>query len=107
MSENLTLDGLSVPLRAVRLLALDYGHLPAPTIGMSAIYPDRLQLSLHDSPADFEVWREVLGIAPDCVAFKEYGAYVSMKACAEYVGAEVELVGYADVPAVAPVGAAA
>ncbi|QNP70832.1 hypothetical protein IAG44_16250 [Streptomyces roseirectus] len=98
MNGVVTLDGLAAPLRAVRMLALDYAHLPAPTIGVSAIYPERLELSLHRSPADFEAWREVLGIAPDGVTYREFDGYVSMSVFTEYAGAELELVGYADLP---------
>ena len=34
-NEELTLDGLAVPLRALRLLAADFGHLPAPDVRVS------------------------------------------------------------------------
>jgi len=105
MNDVVTLDGLAAPLRAVRLLALDYAELPAPTIGVSVIYPERLELSLHRSPADFEAWREVLGVAPDGVTYREFDGYVSMSVSTEYAGAQLELVGYADLPDTAQAGA--
>ncbi|MGJ5898483.1 hypothetical protein ACSCBZ_42040 [Streptomyces niveiscabiei] len=105
MNGAMTLDGLAAPLRAVRLLALDYAELPAPTIGVSAIYPERLELSLHNSPADFEAWREVLGITPDGVTYREFDGYVSMSASVEYAGALLKLIGYADLSDAAPAGA--
>ncbi|WP_338683405.1 hypothetical protein QD712_22130 [Streptomyces acidiscabies] len=105
MSEKLTLDDLAAPLRAMRLLAVDYAGLPAPTVAVSVIYPDVLELRFHRSPADFEVWREVLRIAPDSLVYDEYDGCVSMRAVTEYAGARVELIGYADVPETVPVGA--
>ena len=107
MSEKLTLDDLAAPLRAVRLLTVDYAGLPAPTVAVSVIYPDVLELSFHRDPVHFEVWREALGIGPDGVRCDVFDGYVSMRVVTEYAGARVELVGYADVPAVVPVGASA
>ncbi|EGX54417.1 hypothetical protein SZN_38058, partial [Streptomyces zinciresistens K42] len=49
MSAILTLDGLSVPLGALRLLAVDFPDLPAPVVDVSSLYPERLSLSLHSS----------------------------------------------------------
>ncbi|KUN91127.1 hypothetical protein [Streptomyces caeruleatus] len=109
MSERLTLDGLSVPLRALRLLAVDFGHLPAPEIDVSTIYPDRLVLRFHGGLADFETWRNALGIAPDDVVYREQsdGRTRVLKTSIDYAGAVLELTGYGDVPAPAPVGRAA
>ncbi|BBC35861.1 uncharacterized protein SGFS_071550 [Streptomyces graminofaciens] len=106
MSEGLTLDGLAVPLRVLRLLAVDFGHLPAPEIDVSTIYPDRLVLRFHHDLADFEAWRDALGIAPDDVAYREQsdGRTRVLKAHVEYAGAVLELIGYGDVQAPVPVG---
>ncbi|MGY5131703.1 hypothetical protein ACWGJW_04720 [Streptomyces nigrescens] len=106
MSEALTLDNLAVPLRVLRLLATDFGHLPAPEIDVSTIYPDQLALRFHDDLADFEVWRDALGIVPDDVVYREQndGRTRVLKASADYAGAVLELTGYGDVPALAPVG---
>ncbi|WP_393098618.1 hypothetical protein [Streptomyces sp. LN325] len=104
MSTILTLDALSAPLRALRLLALDFPDLPAPVVDVSAIYPDRLSLSLHPSNgafAAFEAWRTALGIDPDAVDFNvqcDHRTGVLM-AQTEYGGADVELTGYTEVPA--------
>ncbi|MFF1812735.1 hypothetical protein ACFVXW_27115 [Streptomyces sp. NPDC058251] len=109
MSDVLTLDDLSVPLRALRLLTVDFGHLPAPTVGISHIYPDRLELALHSGLPGFEAWREALGVAPEEVTYRlqSDGRTRVLRTIIAYAGAELELVGYGDVPAPASVGAAA
>ncbi|MFI5548840.1 hypothetical protein [Streptomyces sp. NPDC051738] len=110
MNEGLTLDDLSMPLRALRLLAADFGHLPAPMLDVSTIFPDRLRLSFHYGLADFEAWREALGIAPDAVEHGTQGPDDGtrvLKASAEYAGAVLELVAYADITDPAPTGASA
>lgn len=104
MSTILTLDALSAPLRALRLLAVDFPDLPAPVVDVSAIYPDRLSLSVHESQGGFtafEAWRTALGIAPDAVDFhvqcdRRTGV---LNAQTEYGGADIELTGYTQVPA--------
>lgn len=107
MSETLTLDGLAVPLRALRLLATDFGHLPAPEVDVSAIFPKRLTLRFHGDLGTFEVWREALGIDPDAVTHGTQGGGRTrvLKTSVEYEGATLEMVGYADIPDPAPVGA--
>ncbi|MCC4320021.1 hypothetical protein [Streptomyces malaysiensis] len=101
MSDALTLDELAVPLRALRLLAADFGHLPAPNAHVSTIYPNRLELSFHDGLADFEAWRDALGVAPDAVECREQGGgrTRALSLITEYAGAVLRLVAYRDVPA--------
>ncbi|MFJ3771112.1 hypothetical protein ACIPX0_05390 [Streptomyces sp. NPDC090075] len=108
MSEGLTLDGLSVPLRALRLLAVDFGHLPAPVVDVTGIFPDRLKLSFHDGLYEFESWRDALNIAPDTVAYGTQGGGCTrvLKASVEYAGATLELVAFAEIPAPELVGGA-
>ncbi|MGA6159302.1 hypothetical protein ACPEIC_38845 [Stenotrophomonas sp. NPDC087984] len=109
MSERLTLDDLAVPMRALRLLAADFGHLPAPTVSVSPIYPKRLELSLHSGLPGFEAWREALGIAPEEVDHHVHDGGRTRALCATvtYAGAVLELVGYGDVPAAVLVETAA
>ncbi|MEU6216705.1 hypothetical protein ABZ845_04155 [Streptomyces sp. NPDC047022] len=109
MSEGLTLDDLTVPLRALRLLAADFGQLPAPVLAVSPIYPDRVRLSFHDGPHEFEAWREALGIAPETVAYDvlDGGRLSSLQAFVTYAGATLELLGYAAVPAAEAIEGAA
>ncbi|MGW7403429.1 hypothetical protein ACWGI9_06795 [Streptomyces sp. NPDC054833] len=108
MSKGLTLDDLAVPLRALRLLAVDFGHLPAPAARLGTVYPDRLELSFHDDLAGFEAWREALGIAPDAVAHgtQSDGDTRVLKATADFAGAVLVLTGFAEITDPAPSGAA-
>ncbi|WP_406443079.1 hypothetical protein OHB14_29395 [Streptomyces sp. NBC_01613] len=108
MSEALTLDDLSVPLRALRLLAVDFGHLPAPVVNVTDVFPNRLKLSFHDGLDAFESWREALGIAPEAVTHgTQNGARTRvLKTVVEYAGATLELTGFAAVPDLASSGVA-
>lgn len=105
----LTLDDLAVPLRALRLLVTDFGHLPTPSVHISPIYPERLELSFHSGLPDFEAWRDALGVTPDAVTYREQseGRTLVLKATADYAGATLELSGYGDLCAPALVGGAA
>ncbi|MGW3284054.1 hypothetical protein ACWDR3_05315 [Streptomyces sp. NPDC001002] len=109
MSDALTLDGLSVALRALRLLAVDFGHLSAPVVHVTTIWPDRLALEFHDDLSGFESWREALGIAPDSVTYdtQSAGRTRVLRTMTEYAGATLELVGYGHLPAPEPAGAPA
>jgi hypothetical protein len=104
VSETQTLDDLTAPLRVLRLLAVDFGHLPAPDVQVSPIYPERLELRLHDDLNGFEAWREAVGIAPDDVVYREQsdGRTRVLKASTVYAGAEVVLFGYGTVTAPTP-----
>ncbi|MFC5197710.1 hypothetical protein [Streptomyces kaempferi] len=104
MTDVLTLDALSAPLRALRLLTLDFPDLPAPVIDLSSIYPDRLALSFHPSQGGFtgfEAWRAALGIDPGAVDFNVQCDHRTgvLTAQTEYGGADIELTGYTEVPA--------
>ncbi|MEU6275784.1 hypothetical protein ABZ871_25730 [Streptomyces populi] len=95
MSELLSLANLSVPMRALRTLAAEYDDLPAPTVGVTPIYPERLDLSLHNGLGEFEVWRAALGIDPEQVEFREQaGDTWLLRGTALYAGAEVRLIAY-------------
>ncbi|GAA3865733.1 hypothetical protein [Streptomyces lannensis] len=105
MSEGLALDGLSVPLRVLRLLAIDFPHLTAPNVDVSPLYPQVLRLSLHESSCDsfaaFESCRRALGIEPATVDFhtQSDGRTAVLKGCGVYGGADIELTAYAALPA--------
>ncbi|MGW0163884.1 hypothetical protein ACWDWT_01660 [Streptomyces sp. NPDC003343] len=105
MSEGLALDGLSVPLRVLRLLAIDFPHLAAPNVDISPLYPQVLRLSLHESSCDsfaaFESWRHALGIEPAAVDFhtQSDGRTTVLTARGVYGGADIELTAYAALPA--------
>ncbi|MFE9687019.1 hypothetical protein [Streptomyces sp. NPDC006285] len=109
MSGNLTLDGLAVPLRTLRLLSVDFGHLPAPTVHVTTIYPERLELTFYDDLSGFEAWREALRVAPDAVTYRVQndGQTGVLSADVDHAGATVRLTGYADVVTSLLVGGAA
>ncbi|MFG2835572.1 hypothetical protein ACGFYE_11345 [Streptomyces zaomyceticus] len=96
---------MSAPLLALRLLGAEFGHLPAPTVEVSTIYPERLELTFHDDFAAFEAWREALNIDPESVVHRvQVGGQTNvLRVHATYAGAELMLVGYARVPAPVPV----
>jgi hypothetical protein len=98
VSDLLTLDGLTIPMRALRTLAVDFPDLPAPTVGMTTIYPKQLELALHQGLGPFEVWRAALGIEPDAVRFREQsdGRTWTLTALGEFAGAEIKLTAYGD-----------
>jgi hypothetical protein len=91
---GLTLEALSAPLLALRLIRHEYAHLPAPRVAVSAVYPDLLELSFHDTFADFEVWREALGFDADSVEYDKYSGLLTLTVEGKYAGALVRLVGY-------------
>ncbi|MDQ1037332.1 hypothetical protein QFZ75_003748 [Streptomyces sp. V3I8] len=109
MSGMLTLDEVAVPLRVLRLLTVDFGHLPAPSVHVTTIYPERLELSFHDDLAGFEEWREALGVAADAVTYRQRsdGRTGVLSASVDHAGATVHLIAYADVVTPALVGGAA
>ncbi|MFF3633978.1 hypothetical protein [Streptomyces sp. NPDC002250] len=101
MSAVLALDDLSVPLRVLRLLAVDFPDLPAPNVDVSPVYPQVLRLSLHETSCDsfaaFESWRLALGIEPGEVDFHIQcnGRTAVLQGRGAYGGADVELTAYA------------
>ncbi|MCI3930263.1 hypothetical protein [Streptomyces sp. AN091965] len=109
MSQNLALHDLAVPLRVLRLLAVDFGHLAAPDVQVSPIFPEQLRLSFHDDLPGFEAWREALGIAPQDVNGHVQGGGRTrvLQANATLADAELELIGFGKVPVPAAAGGAA
>ncbi|MEU3856970.1 hypothetical protein AB0F03_06275 [Streptomyces sp. NPDC028722] len=101
----MTLDELTVPLRALRLLAVDFPHLPAPDVDVSPLYPEWLRLSFHDtsceSLAAFEQWRTALRITPGAVdsCTQSDGRTRVLKADGLFAGAVIVLTAYAHEPA--------
>ncbi|MFK4188308.1 hypothetical protein ACI2L4_30540 [Streptomyces sparsogenes] len=103
MSKGLAFEDLAVPLRTLRLLAADFGCLPAPEVRLSTIYPNRVELALFGDLAEFEAWREALGAAPEDVNYRVQGGSRTqvLRTTVAYSGAELELIGYSDIPALA------
>lgn len=90
------MEDLTAPLRALRLLALDFADLPAPTVLVSPLYSARFDLSLHDDLGAFEPWRTALHIARDAVDFhtQSDGKTWVLEAYTHFAGATVRLIAF-------------
>ncbi|MGW9070948.1 hypothetical protein ACWGQT_16095 [Streptomyces yangpuensis] len=102
MRTPITLASLGTPLTALRIFTSEYGHLPAPSVSVSTLYPDTLVLTFYDDLAGFETWREALGVPSVSVSHGVQGGGRTRVLEAEtgYVGGVVKLVGYATIPTV-------
>ncbi|MGW8765548.1 hypothetical protein ACWGN5_23905 [Streptomyces sp. NPDC055815] len=87
---------------ALRLLTVDFPHLPAPCVHVTTVYPDRLELSFHEDFAAFEAWRAALSIAPGSVVHHVQGDGQTgvLNVRTTFAGADLELTGYGPAPAV-------
>ncbi|MCF3119289.1 hypothetical protein IPZ68_06140 [Streptomyces arenae] len=96
MSAQRTTEYLTVPLRALRLLVHDFPGLPAPRVNLTPLYPERLELSLHNDLGAFEPWRIALGIDRDAVDFHSQsdGETWVLDASADFAGATVRLLAF-------------
>ncbi|EFL01988.1 conserved hypothetical protein [Streptomyces sp. SPB78] len=95
---DLRLQDLSAALTALQLLTLNHPELPAPSADVSTVFPDRLRLAFHEGLADFEAWREALGLASEAVELRLWGrASGSLRGSVTYAGATVELIGFLQV----------
>ncbi|MFS8203336.1 hypothetical protein ACLVWQ_32210 (plasmid) [Streptomyces sp. CWNU-52B] len=104
MTDALTLNELAGPLQALRLLALDFGHLPALNVDVTPLYPKVLRLSLHETTCDsfaaFEQWRHALSIETGDVDFHVQinGRTAVLDGHGTYGGMAIELTAFAAVP---------
>ncbi|MCI4081586.1 hypothetical protein MRQ86_14785 [Streptomyces sp. MMS21 TC-5] len=98
---TLPLSAMGAPLMALRLFADRYRHLPAPCVSISTVYPNLLELSFHDDPEGFEMWRQALGIRRRTVQHSVHpgGRTAVMKAETNYSGGLVKLVGFTAIAA--------
>lgn len=91
-----TLASQKKAIEAAATIARVFPHLPAAQIGVSHVYPDQVEISLHESLADFEAWREALGILPDAVSRKDLATEQQhLGATGRFAGAAVVLNGFA------------
>ncbi|WP_405425057.1 hypothetical protein [Streptomyces erythrochromogenes] len=102
MRTPITVSALGAPLTALRNLADEYGHLPAPSVSVSTLYPDTLVLTFYDDLAGFESWREALGVPSRNVSYGVQGGGRTrvLEAEAGYADGVVKLVGFATIPTV-------
>lgn len=94
------MNDLAAPVRALRLLAADFPDLPVVNVGVSRLYPDRLELVSHDDLGAFEAWREAVGILPESVTYKEQSAGRTrvLSASIDYAGVHLRLVAFSETP---------
>lgn len=82
---------LATSVAAVNALIAKHPLLPAEEIVPSK---DGVSVHLHGGLADFEAWREALGIPVEEVAFHVRSGGTTMRADTEFAGVLVALVGY-------------
>ncbi|WP_404959158.1 hypothetical protein [Streptomyces sp. 147326] len=102
MTAPIPLSALGAPLMALRIFADAYRHLPAPSVSVSTVYPNLLELAFHDDLDGFETWCVALGIPSRNVSHGVQGGGRTrvLKAETNYSGGLVKLVGYAKIPTV-------
>ncbi|MEU1663598.1 hypothetical protein [Streptomyces sparsogenes] len=82
-------------IEAAATISRVFGHLPPATIQVSTITPGQLDISLHDSLADFEAWRVALGMFSEWVDQRSQPGAMRLTVAGRFAGVEVKLVGYA------------
>ncbi|GAA3717828.1 hypothetical protein [Streptomyces tremellae] len=84
---------LSAPVLLLSHLHTTLAHLPGATFHISPIYPDRLEISLHDDrQAAFDVWRQALAL-PEPTGHHFSGSSW-LRTRGPVWDVEVELIGY-------------
>ncbi|MCX5582096.1 hypothetical protein [Streptomyces erythrochromogenes] len=98
---TLPLSAMGAPLMALSIFTDRYRDLPAPCVSISTVYPNLLELSFHDDPEGFEMWRQALDIRRQTVRHSVHpgGRTAVMKAETNYSGGLVKLVGFTAIPA--------
>ncbi|MFF4390750.1 hypothetical protein ACFY0G_28785 [Streptomyces sp. NPDC001552] len=96
-----SLREMQAPLLVLGVFAGHFWHLPAPTVSVSSVFPDRLDMDFFDTPAAFEAWREALGIDPQTISEHVQGNGVNrvLEVEAEWGGARLRMRSFAPVPA--------
>ncbi|MER6517334.1 hypothetical protein ABT246_10745 [Streptomyces sp. NPDC001553] len=96
-----SLREMQAPLLVLGVFAGHFWHLPAPTVSVSNVFPDQLDLDFFDAPADFEAWREALGIDPQSIStpvqLSKGNRVLTVEA--EWGGAQLRLRSFTRVPA--------
>lgn len=98
ITRHVTVADQRMALEALSAILRVFGHLPGAHFGISTIYPDRVDISCHDGLADFELWRETLGIPAQSVRFRCNDTTTNLTAPGSYAGASIQLNGFAPTP---------
>ncbi|OEJ32670.1 hypothetical protein [Streptomyces subrutilus] len=98
---TMLLSSMAAPLMALRIFEDRYRRLPAPCVSISTVYPNLLELSFHDNPDGFEMWRQALGIPRRTVQHRVQGdgRTCVMEGEINYSGGPVRLIGFTTIPA--------
>jgi hypothetical protein len=95
MSAPATVAVQRTAVDALAQIAAAFGHLPAACFDLGDIYPDRLEIAVHDDLAGFEAWRSALGIPADALEYGTFGQRMYLIGRGSFAGATVKLTGYA------------
>ena len=96
--DNRTVADQHPALTALDQIRRGLGDLPAAAFGISPIFPDRLDISLHSDLGDFEAWREALGFPAATVKYRTQRDVCLLTAAAQWGGATIVLDGYGPLP---------
>lgn len=80
-------------IQSLAALASTFSALPAAYIVVSGVCLDRFDLQV-ETPADFEVWREALQVAPEAVEFHSYGGGSWLELRTVFHGTRVHVTGH-------------
>ncbi|WP_411140267.1 hypothetical protein [Streptomyces sp. x-80] len=87
---------VNATLDAAARLGRALGHLPGALIEVSNIYPDHIEVSVHDGLARFEQWREALDIPSTDIDYRDIGASrMRLQGRGAFAGVDVKLTGHA------------
>lgn len=95
MTGPVILAAQRAPLGALVQIGAVFPGLPAACFGIDDVFPDRLDISVHDDLGHFEVWRTALGLPVDAVEYSTASTCMMLVAYGAYSGATVKLVGFA------------
>jgi hypothetical protein len=107
-----SLHRLEPAIRALGHLAKAFSHLPTTDVEVRTVYRHdafraAVVISVHEGLADFEAWREALGILPEDVKHALLPTAASLRAETEWGGVWIEVHGYGPLPVTAPESAEA
>ncbi|MGC4907492.1 hypothetical protein ACLQ2J_17410 [Streptomyces cyaneofuscatus] len=99
-----TVGDLSATVTALASLMARFPDLPGVAVRITTVYPDLLELAVHDDLAAFEAWREALNIAPEDVVHgvQSEGTTRVLDVHTVLMGARLRLISFAPIPALAP-----
>jgi hypothetical protein len=108
MSTPVTVGDQRRALDVLIQLAGRFPHLPSLHVNLMGHAPDRLYLYLHDDLADFEAWRQALGIPAESVTCGSLSTdKMALAGLGTFDGIDIELHGFAPALPEAITGSAA